>query len=117
MSGAVSPMETATPSSIEVMSPERAVGSTTDHTVRHSGAASAIEASQKLGASLNIDATPSLFINGDKVDGAVPVEFVFQVIDDALRAEGVTPPPPYVAPKAEVPAAAAATPAKGTGGR
>lgn len=71
----------------------------------------AIQASQKLGTSLAIDATPSLFINGDKVDGAVPVEFIFQVIDDALRAEGVTPPPPYVAPKEAEPAAAAKAPA------
>lgn len=77
---------------------------------------SEIVASQKLGTSLNIDATPSLFINGDKVDGAVPVEFIFQVIDDALRAEGVTPPPPYVAPKAVEPAATAPA-AKAPSGR
>jgi protein-disulfide isomerase len=67
----------------------------------------AIAASQKLGTSLGIEATPSLFINGDKVDGAVPVEFIFQVIDDALRAEGVTPPAPYVEPKPAAPAAPA----------
>jgi protein-disulfide isomerase len=79
----------------------------------------AIQESQKLGVSLNIDATPSLFINGDKVDGAVPVEFIFKVIDDALRAEGVTPPPPYVEPKAAEPAApaTAAPAAKAPSGR
>jgi protein-disulfide isomerase len=59
----------------------------------------AIEASKKQGEALNIDSTPTLFINGDKIDGAVPIEFVFNEIDDALRAEGVQPPPPYVAPK------------------
>lgn len=60
----------------------------------------AIDASKKVGEGLNIDATPTLFINGAKVDGAVPIEFVFNEIDDALRAEGVKPPPPYVAPAA-----------------
>ena len=64
----------------------------------------AIAASQKMGTSLGIEATPSLFINGDKVDGAVPVEFIFQLIDDALKAEGVTPPAPYAAPKEAAPA-------------
>jgi protein-disulfide isomerase len=64
----------------------------------------AIEASKKLGGSLGIDSTPTLFINGDKIDGAVPLDFLFGEIDDALRAEGVQPPAPYVAP-----AAAAAT--------
>jgi protein-disulfide isomerase len=58
----------------------------------------AIKASTKVGESLNVDSTPSLFINGDKIDGAVPLEFIFGVIDNALRVEGVTPPPPYVAP-------------------
>jgi protein-disulfide isomerase len=59
---------------------------------------SAIDASRKVGEALNIDSTPTLFINGDKIDGAVPVDFLFGEIDDALRAEGVKPPPPYVAP-------------------
>ncbi|HEX5284045.1 MAG TPA: thioredoxin domain-containing protein [Bryocella sp.] len=67
-----------------------------------------IEASKKIGESLNIDSTPTLFINGDKIDGAVPLDFLFGEIDDALRAEGVQPPPPYVAPAP--PAAPASTP-------
>jgi protein-disulfide isomerase len=66
---------------------------------------SAIEASRKTGESLNIDSTPTLFINGDKIDGAVPLDFLFGEIDDALRAEGVQPPPPYVAPAAPLPPA------------
>ena len=57
-----------------------------------------IEASRQLGTKLGVDSTPSLFINGDKIDGAVPLPFIFNVIDDALRAEGVTPPPTYVEP-------------------
>jgi len=68
-----------------------------------------IEASKKIGESLNIDSTPTLFINGAKIDGAVPLDFLFGQIDDALRAEGVQPPPPYVAPAAP---ATPATPAK-----
>ena len=61
---------------------------------------SAIEASKKVGAALNVEATPSMFINGDKIDGALPVGYIFGLIDDALRAENVTPPPPYVDPTA-----------------
>ena len=76
----------------------------------------AIEASKKVGTALGVEATPSLFINGDKIDGAVPVEFIFSIIDDALRAQNITPPPPYVvpAPPAPTPAAApaAVSPAK-----
>ena len=61
---------------------------------------SAIEASKQVGASLNVEATPSMFINGDKIDGALPIGYIFGLIDDALRAENVTPPPPYVDPAA-----------------
>ncbi|HTV09159.1 MAG TPA: thioredoxin domain-containing protein [Candidatus Aquilonibacter sp.] len=66
----------------------------------------AIDASRKVGEALNIDSTPTLFINGAKIDGAVPLDFIFGEIDDALRAQGVQPPPPYVAPapEAETPA-------------
>lgn len=70
----------------------------------------AIDASKKVGEALNIDSTPTLFINGDKIDGAVPLDFLFGEIDDALKAEGVKPPPPYVAP-----APPAETPAKPSG--
>jgi protein-disulfide isomerase len=72
-----------------------------------------VEASKKLATDLNLASTPTLFINGDKIDGAVPIEFIFSVIDDSLRAENVVPPPPYVAPKPVVPPVApAAAPAK-----
>jgi len=59
-----------------------------------------MEKSRQLGTALNVDSTPTLFINGDKIDGAVPIEFIFKVIDDALVAEGKTPPPPYAPPVA-----------------
>jgi protein-disulfide isomerase len=76
----------------------------------------AIAASQKIGTALGVDSTPSLFINGDKIDGAVPIEFIFSIIDEALRAQNVTPPPPYVVPApvvppATTPASTAPTPA------
>ena len=70
--------------------------------------ASSIDASRKVGETLGVDSTPALFINGDKIDGAVPIEFIFDIVDNALRAEGVTPPPPYVPP---TPPAAPAEPA------
>ncbi len=57
------------------------------------------DASKKLATDLNLQATPTMFINGNKVDGALPIEFIFGLIDDALLAENVAPPPPYVAPK------------------
>jgi protein-disulfide isomerase len=70
----------------------------------------AIEASRQVGTRFGVDSTPSLFINGDKIDGAVPLPFIFNVIDNALRAEGVTPPPPYVEPAAPAATAKPAAP-------
>jgi protein-disulfide isomerase len=70
----------------------------------------AIDLSRKLGESLNVGSTPTFYINGAKYDGAIPVEFIFAQIDNALRAEGVTPPPPYAAPAA--PAAPNLSPTK-----
>jgi protein-disulfide isomerase len=52
----------------------------------------AVRASVKEGEALGVRATPALFINGQKVEGALPIEDVYQVIDEALRAEGKTPP-------------------------
>jgi len=69
----------------------------------------AVDAEKQLAISLNLESTPTLFINGDKIDGALPIDFIFGVIDDALRAENVTPPPPYAAPK---PAESPASPGK-----
>jgi len=55
---------------------------------------SAIKESLKLGDSLGVDATPALFINGEKMEGALPLEYVYRIIDNALIASGQTPPPP-----------------------
>jgi protein-disulfide isomerase len=64
----------------------------------------AVAASRKVGESLGVDSTPSLFINGDKIDGAIPLDFLFAEIDDALRAAGATPPAPYAPPAPPTPA-------------
>ena len=52
-----------------------------------------VRASSKLAESLGIDGTPALFIDGERIIGAVPEEQVWLVIDRALRAKGVEPPP------------------------
>jgi protein-disulfide isomerase len=78
----------------------------------------AIQASVAQGKTLGIEATPTLWVNGDKIDGAVSLDFLYGIIDQALRVAGVQPPPPYVAPKPAGPAAtpaAAASPAAPTG--
>jgi protein-disulfide isomerase len=75
---------------------------------------SSIEVSKKLGTALGVDSTPALFVNGAKIDGAVPISFIFNIIDDALRAENVAPPPPYVDPTAPPTPAPAATPGAST---
>jgi protein-disulfide isomerase len=70
----------------------------------------AIKESLKLGETLGVDATPALFINGEKVEGALPVEYVYRMIDNALIASGQTPPtPPPAAPVQASPAASPAT--------
>ena len=58
----------------------------------------AIKESQKIGESLDIQATPVMFINGEKLEGAYPLTDVFRMIDGAMMAAGATPPPPYAAP-------------------
>jgi protein-disulfide isomerase len=58
----------------------------------------AIKASMQLGESLGVDSTPALFINGEKLDGALPLEYVYRMIDNALIASGQTPPPPPPTP-------------------
>jgi protein-disulfide isomerase len=68
---------------------------------------SAVKASLQEAASMRIESAPAVFIDGERIDGWVPQEVLWAVIDRALRAAGVDPPPP-------APAAAPAHPA-GTG--
>jgi protein-disulfide isomerase len=63
----------------------------------------AIKASVKEGESLGVEATPALFINGEKVEGAQPIEYVYRMIDNALIASGQTPPPPPPAAPIQTP--------------
>jgi protein-disulfide isomerase len=64
---------------------------------------SQVRASIKEAAALKVEGTPAFFVNGERIDGAVSQTVLWQVIDRALRAEGIEPPP--------LPAQSAATPA------
>jgi protein-disulfide isomerase len=68
-----------------------------------------ILASTKEAMSLGLEGTPMLFVNGEKVSGAVPQEQLWAAIDRALIAAGVQPPPPPP-PPAPMPAAGAGRP-------
>ncbi len=53
-----------------------------------------VRASMKEGNALGINATPTMFINGSKVDGAVPASDLRAMIDRALRDAGQPVPAP-----------------------
>ena len=58
-----------------------------------------IRKEMKLAAQLGVDQTPTMYINGEVVAGALPESVLWRVIDRALVSEGVTPPPnPYEQP-------------------
>ncbi len=69
----------------------------------------AVRASEKEGDSLSVNGVPALFINGEMITGAVPIEYVYRAVDEALTAQGVTPPPPVPIPALDTPAAAPAS--------
>jgi len=66
----------------------------------------AVRASMKEGDELGVNATPALFINGEKLDGAVPPQELRAAIDRALTDAGVQP-PANTAPAAQQPGPAA----------
>lgn len=68
---------------------------------------SVVRSSAKEAEDLGIDGTPALFINGERINGALPTQQVWLVIDRALRSVGSEPP----AAASTAPAA----PSKGTG--
>ncbi len=53
---------------------------------------SKVMASSKEAEDLGVQGAPALFVNGERIDGAVPKEQLWMVIDRALRAAGETPP-------------------------
>ena len=69
-----------------------------------------IKISVKEGEALGVDGTPALFINGERLSGAEPMELVYRMVDGALVAEGKTPPPPPP-PAVASPQSAASAPA------
>jgi len=52
----------------------------------------AVRASMKEADGLGVNATPTLFINGQKIDGAVPVSEIRAALDNALKDAGQPPP-------------------------
>jgi len=52
-----------------------------------------VKASSKEAEDLGLEGTPELFINGERVNGVVPEDQLWAVIDRALRAVGEQPPP------------------------
>jgi protein-disulfide isomerase len=53
----------------------------------------AVHASAKEAEKLHVESAPAVFVDGERIDGAVPQSQVWMVIDRALRAAGVEPPP------------------------
>lgn len=69
---------------------------------------SGIHEETQLSDKLSIDQTPTLYVNGEVIEGALPEDVLWQAIDRALVAEGVTPPPnPYSQPAKPAAASAA----------
>jgi protein-disulfide isomerase len=52
----------------------------------------AVRASMHEGDAVGVDATPTMFVNGQKLDGAVPADEVRLALDQALKDAGVAPP-------------------------
>ena len=70
-----------------------------------------IKASLKEADALGLEGTPELFVDGERINGAVPKEQLWAAIDRALRAHGEQP-PPETASQAPQPAGAAGAAAK-----
>jgi protein-disulfide isomerase len=81
-----------------------------------------ILASKKEAEVLALEGTPELFINGERVNGAVPEDRLWAVIDRALKSVGEQPPAPLapapapVATKPAVAPAASGSPGSGSTG-
>jgi protein-disulfide isomerase len=68
---------------------------------------SLVNQSLKLGTSLGVNATPQVFVDGERLpSGARPVEELWPAIDRALKAQGIQPPPEKEPEAAPSPSAA-----------
>jgi len=66
----------------------------------------AVRASMHEGDNVGVDATPTMFVNGQKLDGAVPAEEIRATLDQALKdAGGAAPEHKPAAAEAKAPAA------------
>jgi protein-disulfide isomerase len=53
---------------------------------------SAIRASMAEGQKLGVESTPTIFVNGERIVGARPINWVWASIDRALKVQGLEPP-------------------------
>jgi protein-disulfide isomerase len=67
----------------------------------------AVKASMHEAESVGVSATPTLFVNGEKIDGALPIADLRAVLNRALKDAGVAAPPP------PAPSASPKTPSSG----
>jgi len=66
-----------------------------------------VTTSIKQAEALKLDATPTLYVDGEKMDGVIDIDVLWDRIDDALLAYGVQPPPrPVAATPVSVPTTA-----------
>ncbi len=68
----------------------------------------AVRVSMHEGDAVGVEATPTMFVNGQKLDGAVPADEVRLALDQALKDAGVAPPEhkPAAAQETKIPPAA-----------
>jgi len=69
----------------------------------------AVNASEKQGEALEVSGTPTMFINGQMLDGARPVSEIRAALDGALKRAGVAPPTPVPTQSASPSATGAAS--------
>jgi len=65
----------------------------------------AVQASVKQGDALDVSGTPTMFINGEMLDGARPASEIRSALDNALKRAGVAPPSQQPAQPAASPSA------------